>query len=323
MNTPPNNILITGAGGYIGSMLVKQLAAGQQPASIIAMDVKEIPEESRMRGVEYVREDIRSEDLAAMIVQHKIHTVVHLAAIVTPTANSTREFEYSVDVLGTKNLMEACVCAGVTRVIVTSSGAAYGYHADNPEWLSEEDAIRGNKEFPYAYHKRLVEEMMAEYRVKHPKLEQVVFRVATILGKKVNNRISNMFERKTLITVKRSKSPYVFIWDEDLVGCLERAVFSGKPGVYNVAGDGAISIYDLAKMAGKRCRSVPVWLIRGALFVLNRIGLSRSGPEVVYYLLYRPVLSNERLKNVFGYIPKMTSKQVYTYFLATRERAYT
>ncbi|MEZ5024266.1 MAG: hypothetical protein R2728_13575 [Chitinophagales bacterium] len=35
------------------------------------------------------------------------------------------------------------------KFIVTSSGAAYGYYADNAEWLKEEDPIRGNQEFPY------------------------------------------------------------------------------------------------------------------------------------------------------------------------------
>jgi UDP-glucose 4-epimerase len=35
--------------------------------------------------------------------------VVHLASIVTPGKKSNREFEYSVDVDGTRNLLEACL----------------------------------------------------------------------------------------------------------------------------------------------------------------------------------------------------------------------
>ena len=63
---------------------------------------------------------------------------------------SNREFEYSVDVLGTKNVLEACVATGVGRIVVTSSGAAYGYYADNPPAIAEDWPLRGNPAFAYA-----------------------------------------------------------------------------------------------------------------------------------------------------------------------------
>jgi len=323
MSSKPQNLLITGGSGYIGSLLVDKLHEKMQKMksptfSVVSMDIYEVPEEKRKKNIIYLQEDIRSDALAESLKKHNITQVVHLAAVVTPSAKSTNDFKYSVSVLGTKNLLEACIKTGVRRITITSSGAAYGYYADNPEWLSENDPLRGNEEFAYAYHKRLVEEMLDGYREKHPELEQVVFRVATVLGKNVNNRISKMFERKRMITVNHSKSPFVFIWDEDLVCCLERAVFSDKTGIYNVAGDGTVTIYELAKMAGKKCRNFPLWLMKALLFIFKKIGISRSGPEVVNFLLYRPVLSNEKLKKVFGYIPKMSSKEVFEYFLKTR-----
>ena len=64
-----------------------------------------------------------------------------------------------------------------TGIVVTSSGAAYGYHPDNPVPLTEDAPCRGNPEFAYADHKRQVEEMLAEVRATHPALEQVVLRV--------------------------------------------------------------------------------------------------------------------------------------------------
>jgi nucleoside-diphosphate-sugar epimerase len=108
--------------------------------------------------------DIRAPEVDAIVARHKPQVVVHLASIVTPGKKSNREFEYSVDVDGTRNLLEACLSHHVKRVIVSSSGAAYGYHADNPEWLSESDPVRGNQSFAYSWHKRLVEEMLADYR---------------------------------------------------------------------------------------------------------------------------------------------------------------
>ena len=176
-------VLVTGAAGYLGSQLVAALAAGtRRPAHLVAMDVREVPPEGRLAGVAYETVDIRAPELAAILQRHAIDTVVHLASIVTPGKKSNRDFEYSVDVLGTENLLQACVAAGAAKIVVSSSGAAYGYHADNPAWISEDQPLRGNHEFAYSWHKRLVEEMLADYRVRAPQLAQVVFRIGTILG---------------------------------------------------------------------------------------------------------------------------------------------
>ena len=50
--------------------------------------------------------------------------------------------------------------------------------------------MRGNEAFAYSHHKRLVEEMLADYRRDHPQLKQVVFRVGTILGETTRNQIT-------------------------------------------------------------------------------------------------------------------------------------
>jgi UDP-glucose 4-epimerase len=311
-------VLITGAAGYLGSSLVDLLAerAGRtgDPACLVAGDVREVPADRRRPGVEYVPLDVRTPGIAEILAGHRIDTVVHLAAIVTPGPRSNRELEYAVDVLGTRNVLEACVGTGVRRIVVTSSGAAYGYHADNPEWLTEDDPVRGNEAFAYSHHKRLVEEMLAEYRDRHPALEQVVFRVGTILGENTRNQITALFERPRLIAIRGSASPFVFIWDRDVAGAIERAVFDGPAGIYNVAGDGALSIQEIAARLGKRCITLPPGLLRAVLALLHPLRLSRYGPEQVDFLRYRPVLDNRRLKEVFGYVPRLSSAEVFELF---------
>ena len=203
-------IFVTGGAGYLGSTLLKTLAprlqAGELDA-LVASDVRETPAQSRLPGIEYVMHDVRSPGLASLLTSRSIESVVHLAAIVTPGARSNRELEYAVDVLGTQNVLEACVAAGVRQIIVTSSGAAYGYHADNPEWLSEDDPVRGNEAFAYSHHKRLVEEMLAAYRREHPELRQVVFRVGTILGETTRNQITAIFDRPRIDCAARRAQP--------------------------------------------------------------------------------------------------------------------
>jgi len=317
-----HRVLVTGAAGYLGAGVVKSLAArgarDGDPSCLVATDVRTVPDAQRRAGVEYLELDVRDAGLAEVLVRHAIDTVVHLAAIVTPGPASSRALEYSVDVLGTRNVLEACVSAGARRIVVTSSGAAYGYHADNPAWLTEDDPVRGNEEFAYSHHKRLVEEMLAEYRRTHPALEQVVFRVGTILGETTRNQITALFERPRLLAIRGSASPFVFIWDRDVAGAIEHAVFGGPAGIYNVAGDGALSIQEIAGRLGKRCITLPPGLLRAVLAVLHPLRLSRYGPEQVNFLRYRPVLDNRRLKEVFGYAPRLSSAEVFELFRKAR-----
>ena len=313
----PTAVLVTGSSGYLGRLLVAELAERVRDGrlrAVIAADVR--APDSLPDGATFVAHDVRDAGLDAILARHRVGVVVHLASIVTPPKGSTRDFAYEVDVGGTRRVLEACVAAGVRRIVVTSSGAAYGYHADNPAWLREDDAIRGNETFAYSWHKRLVEEMLADWRRDHPALEQVIFRVGTILGETVRNQITALFERRRLLAIRGSDSPFVFVHDRDVVGCLVRAIDSPVTGIFNVAGDGALTIDEIAALLGKGVRRVPAWLLQGALAVLHPLGLVPYGPEQVDFLRYRPVLDNARLKREFGYVPAMTSREA---FLAWRD----
>ena len=190
-------------------------------------------------------------------------------------------------------------------------GAAYGYHPDNPVPLTEDAPCRGNPEFAYADHKRQVEDILAEARRDHPELAQVVLRVGTVLGAGTDNQITALFRRKRLLAIRNSDSPFVFIWTDDLARIVERAATAGPAGIYNVAGDGWLSVDDLAQALGKPVLRLPAWVLKAALAVARPLGLSQYGPEQVRFLQYRPVLDNTRLKNVFGYTPQLTSAQVF------------
>ena len=284
MNDFKPSVLVTGGAGYLGRETLQRLLQHRdQLRQLIAMDVREVAEPNRLAGVEYIDGDISSPEILTLFKKYAPAVVVHLAAIVTPGRQSNRELEYAVDVLGTENVLKACVATGVQKIIVTSSGAAYGYHADNPAWLQETDTLRGNEEFAYSYHKRLVEEMLARYREQHPQLQQLIFRPGTVLGKNVHNQITALFERKFVLGLRGAASPFVFIWDQDVAACIVKGILENKTGIYNLAGEGILSMREIAQMLRKPYLPVPVTLLQSALWLLSKLHLSQYGPEQVNF----------------------------------------
>lgn len=313
----PRDVFITGGCGYLGGLVLRALSARRDAfGAITAADIRLPAPEARLSGVDYVLADVREPAVAEAIAARAPQTVIHLASIVTPGKDSSRELEYAVDVLGTENVLRACVAARVEQIIVTSSGAAYGYHADSPAWLKEMDPLRGNEAFAYSHHKRLVEEMLARYRDEHPELKQLIFRVCTILGATTRNQITALFEKPRLLGVSGASTPFVFVWDQDAARAIVYGAAEAHTGIYNLAGDGALTLDEIAAMLGKPILRIPPAVLALALRVLRRFGLTRYGPEQVDFLRYRPVLDNARLKAEFGYTPEKSSREAFAFYLA-------
>ncbi|WP_127114167.1 SDR family oxidoreductase [Shimia sediminis] len=300
-------ILVTGACGLVGRAFLQEIAGkGHEVIATSLHQPAEMP-----ACMSFLPLDVTGDDPARIISATRPEVIVHLASVVNPPTGATCDFAYQVDVEGTRKVLNAAIAAGTRRIVVTSSGAAYGYHADNPEWLSESDTLRGNSEFPYSDHKRQVEEMLADARVLHPQLEQVILRVGTVLGEGTENQITALFHKPKLLGITGSDSPFVFIWTRDLARILLRAATDGPAGIFNVAGDGALGVEDLAREMHKPLLRMPAWVLKAVLAIAKPLRLSRYGPEQVRFLQYRPVLDNTALKQRFGYVPELSSAQVF------------
>ncbi len=307
-------VLVTGGAGFLGSHVAAALVAHPGVDLVVAGDVRR--PEHPLDGVVYDDCDVtRPAGIVPLLERHGIDVVVHLAAIVNPGRD--HDLEYRVDVDGSRHVLEACVAAGVRRIVVSSSGAAYGYHADNPDWLRESDPVRGNDEFAYSKHKRLVEQLLGSFRSAHPELEQVVFRIGTILGPTVRNQITALWDGPRLLAIRGSESPFVFVWVDDVAAAMARAATDGPPGIYNVAGDGRLTVHEIASRVGKKTLTVPAGLLAFGLRVGRALRLTVHGPEQVGFLRYRPVLANDALKTEFGFTPSKTSAEAFEAYLAT------
>ncbi len=180
--------------------------------------------------------------------------------------------------------------------------------------------MRGNPEFAYADHKRQVEERLARYRDTHPGLRQLVLRSGTVLGAETDNQITALFHKPFILGIAGADSPFVFIWDEDLADIIVRGIAENAAGIYNVAGDGVMTMRDIARAVQRPFVPVPAWLLRGVLALLKALRATPYGPEQVNFLRYRPVLDNTRLKRVFGYTPLKTSREAFAFYLEHARR---
>jgi UDP-glucose 4-epimerase len=312
-------VLITGAAGFIGQQLLNELAVQHPKWTLIAADIRPQTKQGLKMNVEPVLLDISQHNqVLECVAAWKPDAIVHLASVVTPPRGMSDDQLHAIDVGGTRSIVEAALANKVQQLIVTSSGAAYGYFPENAEWIDENDPLRGHDHFAYAKHKREVEVLLANTRRHHPELKQLVLRPGTILGKRVNNQITDMFKKRAVLGIKGSDSRFVFIWDQDVIAIIRQGLDSGAQGIYNLAGDGALSLEEIAGILGKPYRPLPAGLISGALRILKPLGLSQYGPEQLDFLRYRPVLNNRRLKEEFGYQPRYTSREAFMAFLEAR-----
>ena len=309
-------ILITGAAGFLGQQLLADLAVQQPGWSLFAADIRELPGNLRYANVYPLHLDIsQPAAVGKAVAACRPDAIVHLASVVSPPPGMSEATLHAIDVGGTQALIEAAAANAVEQLIITSSGAAYGYYPENAEWIDEHDPLRGHNKFAYAKHKREVEELLVQARIAHPQLRQLILRPGTILGKRVNNQITDMFKKRAVLGIQGSDSRFVFIWDQDVVSIIRKGLEKGASGIYNLAGDGALSLREIAQILRKPYRPLPAGLIQCVLRVLKPLRLSQYGPEQVDFLRYRPVLANRRLKEEFGYTPRYTSREAFIAFL--------
>lgn len=312
-------VAVIGAAGYVGQRVVRDLVTHPDTVErILALDVRPPASMGTHPGLVYEEMDVRSARCGELLAEHGIDTVIHLAAVVNPPAGMRRNEQYAIDVDGTHNVLEACVEHGVRQLVVLSSGAAYGFHVSNPPVVREDHPLRGNEEFPYARHKRLVEELLARYRTLHPELLQLVFRPATILGRGTRNIVTSLFERRVMVRLEDGDAQFGFIWDEDVVACIRRGIGERRAGIYNLAADGTLDAHELAAITGAVVVTLSASTLSTLLAILRWLGFSEQGPEHVPYLRYRPVLSNDALRRDFGFVPSRTSREAFMEWWASR-----
>ena len=153
-------LLVTGVAGFLGSHLAERLVAdGHQVTGIDDLStgrLAQLAHARKSKGFGFHRFDVTSADLAALVAHDRPDVVLHLAA---PLPNADALTSTRVTVGGTVNLLDACVAAGVPRVVFASTGQVYGNPAVLP--VGERAAVRPLS--PYAASKVAAEAYLATY----------------------------------------------------------------------------------------------------------------------------------------------------------------
>jgi dTDP-glucose 4,6-dehydratase len=160
------SILVTGAGGFIGSHLTEALIrAGRRTRALVRYNGRGgWGHLERLRAAPPAGLDVRMGDITdASFVRRLVEgcdTVFHLAALIgIPYSYHAPSSYVSTNVVGTLNVLEACRDAGVRRLIVTSTSEVYGTARYAP--IDEQHPLQGQS--PYAASKIAADKLAESY----------------------------------------------------------------------------------------------------------------------------------------------------------------
>jgi len=157
----PLNILITGASGFLGASILKEILLPDspiKPGSIRILDVNP-PPAWVPDSVEVLTGDIRDQETVSKACR-EIDIVIHSAAIVDWGTHSEEEV-YAINVTGTENILHACLNHGVSCLVYTSSLDAI-YTGKAMTGIDESQPYPDTHPNMYCRSKRLAEEMVLQ-----------------------------------------------------------------------------------------------------------------------------------------------------------------
>lgn len=176
-------ILITGASGTVGKEVLRQLCESSDENEITVFDKKTKVSKSLFQKfgtrikVNYGDISVK-EDICSACKNKDV--IIHLAAIIPPTADKFPELAEKVNINGTKNLIECIEALSPAAFLIYSSSiSVYGDRNSNP-WIKTTDPLKPSDRDEYAITK-----IAAEKLITSSSINWTIFRLTAIMG--INN----------------------------------------------------------------------------------------------------------------------------------------
>lgn len=301
-------VAVTGPTGDIGIAALRALDASPAVGRVIGMARRPFDPAAHDLSdkVVYQRGDVLDRPSVDALVDGA-DVVVHLAFIIIGDPDEAQR----INTEGSRNVFEATVEAGAQRLVYTSSVAAYGFHADNPQPLTEDVPPRGSEGFYYSAHKAELERVLDDC-ITGSDTEAYVFRPCIVAGAGATTliettvRLLPLYGQLRLLRRAFDQIPFIgpvlpdpgvefqLVHTLDVATALRAAVEgSGAPGRYNLAGPGSMSIGRMARACGWWSVPVPGAAVAALSEVAGRVpGLP---PEVEWLNAFRePTLMDTR-----------------------------
>ena len=286
-----HTILITGAAGYVGAMLVERFASREDVERIIGIDKESMPDNFRTEGKLIYLNLNTADDWEEQVRAYHPDIVIHTAwQIREMYGNQATEWKWNID--GSDKVFDFAFAEQlVDRLVYFSTVSSYGAFPTNTleHRYTEEEPFR-KTQYLYAEEKRIAEEHLKEKYEKSDKHVAVaIVRPAAITGPRgryqrirfgLQSALAGQLKDSFVYRVISAMVAFVpvtpkwlrqFIHEDDVVGIVERLAFGEKVAgyeVFNICPPGAVVLGpDMAKAVGKRQVLIYPWMVRIPFFI--------------------------------------------------------
>lgn len=195
-------VLVTGGGGYLGSILTRMLLKRNYQVRIFdSFFWGYSPIEDMISKIDIVKGDIRK---ISQSVVRDIDAVVHLAALSNdPMADFNPKANFEINTESTKRLANLCLLQGVKRLTFASSASIYDQGIKIKPIIQNENS-KVKPKAAYSLSKYLAEKALLA--LKSRKFCPIIFRTGTIYGFSprmrydlvVNTMVKNAFQKRVI-----------------------------------------------------------------------------------------------------------------------------
>ncbi|MFX0170819.1 MAG: NAD-dependent epimerase/dehydratase family protein [Candidatus Hodarchaeota archaeon] len=304
-------LAITGAASYISRHLIPYLnSSNMQIDQFIGLDIRAIGFHSEI-PFSFYKCDIR-DDFSKILEEYGVTDLIHLAWTVSPIHNKKKA--YQVDIEGTKNTLVQTNKANIDYFLHTSSTLCYGAYPDNPYPLTENDQLRGNKNFHYSHHKTLAEQLLDEFE-KSCEMKIGRIRPSPILSGDLNSYVSEILRGgwRTFFSLPYpNKDTHIqFLHISDVLKGFQIMLEHRLGGPYNLTPDYDVKVGEIPEILRKRGLRIPYRVLKILLWFQWKLRLSQVPPAYLDFVAYPYVASNQKLRK-YGFLPEYSTKEALT-----------
>ncbi|MFC3963215.1 NAD-dependent epimerase/dehydratase family protein [Nocardia jiangsuensis] len=314
----PTVVMVTGASRFFGGDVVARLARDPAIERVLAVDsvMPSAELRRRMGRAEFVRADIRNPLIRKVVDGNAVDTLIHTAVLTHPPAGGGRAVMKDLNVLGAMQLFAVCQKAPtMRRVAVRSSSAVYGGSAKDPAKFTEEMGARRPPSGAFARDMIEVEGFVRGLARRRPDIAIATLRLAPIVGPRLAARGIEYLRSPVTPTVFGRDARMQLLHEEDAVAALVHAAHTVASGTFNVAGDGALTLSQVVRRAGRIQVPVPFSVFRTVgRTLMGRVMREFSGEQLDYFH-FGCGLDTTRMRTELGFQPRWTTVQAFDDFI--------